>query len=123
VDLPRAHDGERSGAAWLGPRWWARALGSAEPATPPAWARIVEQAVATAAAPEALPAVDSWPEAFAVPLRPFLTGVRDRLADGARRYLSAEHADPGSIADTLTAALGRPDGRAGHGGAVAGGPR
>ncbi len=105
--MPAPHDRERSAAGLLGPRWWAPALDGAERATPPAWVGIVEHAVATAAAPEVLPPADSWPEAFAVPLRPFLTGVRDRVADGARRYLPAEQADPGSIADTVTAALER----------------
>jgi type 2 lantibiotic biosynthesis protein LanM len=68
---------------------------------------VVEQAVAAAAAPQALPPMDSWQEAFVVPLRPFLAGARARLIGSARRFLPAAHADPGPIADTFTEVLGR----------------
>jgi type 2 lantibiotic biosynthesis protein LanM len=73
----------------------------------PAWIDVVEQAVAAAAAPEALPSMNSWPEAFAVPLRPFLAGARARLIGSAQRFLPMAHADPGPIADTFTEVLGR----------------
>jgi lantibiotic modifying enzyme len=37
--------------------------------------------------------------------RPFLDGVRERIADGVRARLPAGHADPGGIASAYTAAL------------------
>src|SRR5262245_3535330 len=51
----------------------------------PDWCGFVEQAVAAARPPERLPDTDSWREAFAVPFRPFLALVRDRLTDAAGR--------------------------------------
>ena len=75
--------------------------------TKPAWVDVVEQAVATAVPPEALPPMLSWPEAFAIPLRSFLTGARDGLITAARGYLSPAQADLESTADRFTAALGR----------------
>jgi type 2 lantibiotic biosynthesis protein LanM len=84
-----------------------QALTGRERTSRPAWAGIVEQAVAIAAAPDALPPLDSWAEAFAVPLRPFVAVARDRLAEGAGQRLPAKHGDPGQIASTFTAALGR----------------
>jgi type 2 lantibiotic biosynthesis protein LanM len=68
---------------------------------------VVEQAVAAARPPRVLPSPGSWQDAFAIPLRPFLTGARDGLVAAARGCLSPAHAAPIPIADTFTAALGR----------------
>lgn len=96
----------RAGArAALPPGWWAPALTGSEQASRPAWAGVTEQAIAAAAAPEVLPPADSWAEAFAVPLRPFLDGTEARLAEGARRLLGPGEGDPGRIASAFTARL------------------
>jgi lantibiotic modifying enzyme len=68
---------------------------------------VVERAVATARPPRVLPPTGSWQDAFAIPLRPFLTGARDGLVAAARGCLSPAHAAPIPIADAFTAALGR----------------
>jgi len=73
----------------------------------PIWVEVVEQAVTTAALPEAVAPIRTWQEAFAIPFRPFLTGARNDLIAAARGHLSPAHADPESTADTCTAALGR----------------
>jgi hypothetical protein len=87
-----------------------------EPGTPgagngwparPGWAAVVEQAIAAAQPPQVLPSVDTWQDAFAIPMRPFLTGARDGLVAAARGCLSPAHAAPMPIADTFTAVLGR----------------
>lgn len=102
--------------------WWMRALTPLEraqtsgrntqssprtshPFRPP-WADVVERVVAAAAPPSVMPPMDSWPDACAVPLRPFLAQVRDCLAGAADR-LPAGYGDPGRIADAYTAPLGR----------------
>ena len=72
----------------------------------PAWADVVERAVA-ATTPGILPSTGRWQESVIVPLQPFLTGVRDRLAEGARDCLPLSHADPDRLADAYTAVLGR----------------
>lgn len=91
----------------LRPGWWLQALTGRERTSRPAWAGLVEQAVAAAEPPDAPPPMGSWAEAFAVPLRPFVAVARDRLADDARAQLPPEHGDPGQIAGTFTATLGR----------------
>lgn len=73
----------------------------------PAWIDVVERAVTAAAAPQALPPLDSWQEAFVVPFRPFLAQARARLIGGAQRLLPQAYADLGPIADTFTEVLGR----------------
>jgi type 2 lantibiotic biosynthesis protein LanM len=90
----------------LSPGWWERALRTGETASRPEWAGIVEQAVA-AAVPAVPQALDSWPDAFAVPFQPFLAYVRNRLIDEARQYLPPAHADLAAVAEAYTAALGR----------------
>jgi type 2 lantibiotic biosynthesis protein LanM len=73
----------------------------------PAWAGIVEQAVAAAAAPPVAPSMDSWQETFAVPFGPFTDLARGWLTAAARRHLSPAQADPERVAGALTAGLGR----------------
>lgn len=73
----------------------------------PGWVDVVEQAIAAAQPPPVLPSMGTWQDAFAVPLRPFLTGARDGLVAAARGCLSPAHAAPMPIADTFTAVLGR----------------
>ncbi|HEX4062308.1 MAG TPA: type 2 lanthipeptide synthetase LanM family protein [Streptosporangiaceae bacterium] len=112
------HTSQDSRTAGLGRDWWIRAQTRHERAcwdafpARPAWVDVAERAVATAAAPDALPAealpsLDTWHEAFALPLRPFLTGARDVLIAAGRGCLSPAHADLDSIADTFTAVLGQ----------------
>ncbi|HLX49495.1 MAG TPA: type 2 lanthipeptide synthetase LanM family protein [Streptosporangiaceae bacterium] len=91
----------------LRPGWWMQALTGRERTSRPAWADIAEQAAAAAAPPDALPPMDSWAVAFAVPLRPFVAVARDRLADGARELLAPGYGDPGQLAGSFTAVLGR----------------
>ncbi|MGH3158689.1 MAG: type 2 lanthipeptide synthetase LanM family protein, partial [Streptosporangiaceae bacterium] len=107
----------RSRTARLGRDWWVRALARHERADwavgarvvppRPAWVGLAEQALATAAAPDVLPSMDTWQEAFTVPLQPFLTGARDGLITAARGVLSPAQADLEQVATTFTAALGR----------------
>lgn len=100
--------GDPPTAVGLGADWWVRALTSYEQGgngrtTRPAWVEVAEQAVARAAPP----APAGRPGSLSAPLRPFLLGVRERLTEGARRCLPPEHADPGPLADSYTAELGR----------------
>src|SRR6185437_10636087 len=100
--------GDPPAAAGLGAGWWVRALTSYEQGgdgrtTRPAWVEFAEQAVARAGP---LAPADR-PGSLSAPLRPFLLGVRERLTEGARRCLPPEHADPGLLADSYTAELGR----------------
>jgi Domain of unknown function (DUF4135) len=89
-----------------GPEPGTHAAGSTRRARP-GWAAVVEQAVAGARPPRVLPSAGTWQDAFATPLRPFLTGARDGLVAAARGRLSPAHAAPIRIADSYTAALGR----------------
>ena len=89
------------GTGWDGTAW--HDMGG----TRPAWVEVVEQAVATAVAPEVLPSMQTWQEAFAIPFRSFLTGARDDLIAAARGHLSPAQADPEATGGTFTAALGR----------------
>ncbi|MEU8263731.1 type 2 lanthipeptide synthetase LanM family protein [Micromonospora sp. NPDC048999] len=106
--------GEGSAAAELGPRWWARALGPADGplsggsgSSRPDWVDVVEQAVSVAAVRPAgrPPAVDEWPDAFAVPLRPFLTGAGELLAEAARRHLAPGQVELQGLTESFTAVL------------------
>jgi lantibiotic modifying enzyme len=104
--------GNGSAADGLGFAWWARALTPSElsergTAEQPSWVAIVEQAVAAAAPHGVPPSAADGQDPLAMPLRPFLTGVRERLAEGARCRLLPAHADPGRLADAYTAVLGR----------------
>jgi type 2 lantibiotic biosynthesis protein LanM len=110
-DRPR-HNGP--GHDRLGHDWWRRALPRQERlarhgtgGTRPAWVDTVEQAVSMAAPPEVLPPMSSWHEAFAIPLRPFLTGARDGLIEVARGHLSPGQVDLEATAGSFTEALGR----------------
>lgn len=110
VDELAVLQGGNSAAGRLRHGWWVRALTHRERAAgvrmaPPAWAGVVERAVASATVPGELPATDSWQTAFAVPFRPFADLVRDRIADGTRYYLPASHANPETAADEFAAAL------------------
>src|SRR5215469_7275247 len=105
-----APPGEGFAASQLSAGWWTRALAAHErvavqPASRPAWAGVVEEAVA-AAAPPAGPSPEDWPELLAIPLRPFLAGVRDRVAAAAGQ-LAPGHAGPRQLADAYVAAGGR----------------
>jgi lantibiotic modifying enzyme len=107
---PDSPTGERLAASLLSPGWWTRALaaherGATAPASRPAWASVVEEAVAAAALPAGQPPED-WPDSLVVPLRPFLAGVRESVAAAARR-LPPGHAVPGQVADAYVAAVGR----------------
>jgi type 2 lantibiotic biosynthesis protein LanM len=95
--LPDSRERSRSGTP----------VTASEGTSGPAWIDVVEQAVAAAAAPDALPSMGSWQEAFVVPLRPFLAGARARLIGGARRFVPPAYVDPGPMADTFTEVLGR----------------
>jgi type 2 lantibiotic biosynthesis protein LanM len=92
--------------------WWVPALARDErpgaAAGPrPAWCVVAEQAVALAAPPVALPDTDSWREAFAVPLRPFVLLAQRQFAAAAQRHLGLSAEDVGSVARTFTARLPR----------------
>lgn len=100
----------------LRPGWWVRALARHErsampspvggaPAFRPTWCGIAEQAVARAVVPDELPDTDSWQEAFAVPLRPMLTLVRDRMTAAAERHLDSGTIDAHQVARTFTDVL------------------
>jgi type 2 lantibiotic biosynthesis protein LanM len=67
----------------------------------------VEQAIAAAAAPDTLPALDTWQDAFAVPFGSFLSQARDQVTTQAQHYLTPMQVDLAAVAQTLTAALGR----------------
>ncbi|WP_424533420.1 type 2 lanthipeptide synthetase LanM family protein [Sphaerisporangium viridialbum] len=109
--------GESTAAVLPGTDWWARALARHErpeaavpgdgAAVRPAWCDFVEQAVATALPPGEPPDTDEWHEAFAVPFRPFLALVRDRLTDAAGRHLAPGESDARSVARTFTDVLAR----------------
>jgi type 2 lantibiotic biosynthesis protein LanM len=111
----RATQGESTAARRLGSGWWTRALARHErPGTAgpddgatlrPAWCDLVEEAVATAVPPESLPETNAWHEALAVPFRPFLALVGDRLVDAAERHPGA--VDAGATAQAFTGVLGR----------------
>jgi type 2 lantibiotic biosynthesis protein LanM len=105
---------DRPGRGRLGRDWWHLALAQQERLawvgaghTRPAWVEVVERAVAAAVPPKALPSIHTWQEAFAIPLRPFLTGARDGLVEATRDRLSPAQADLEATADTFTAALSR----------------
>ena len=73
----------------------------------PAWVGVAERAVAGAGASAAgSAATESGGVAAGGLARPFLDGVRERIADGVRERLPAGHADPGGIASAYAAALG-----------------
>jgi type 2 lantibiotic biosynthesis protein LanM len=91
----------------VSPDWWLGALRKGEPSSRPDWVNAAEQAVADAAPLGALPPLDSWPDAFALPFRPFAATVRDALIESAVRYLPPEYIDPVATADTYAAALER----------------
>jgi lantibiotic modifying enzyme len=104
--------GEGQAGGLLRADWWARALTPDErnaggEAVRPSWADVVEQAVARAASPVTLPSADDRPAALGACLRPFQAGVRERLADQARSCLAPGLADPGRLAGSYAAALGR----------------
>ncbi|MFJ8582350.1 type 2 lanthipeptide synthetase LanM family protein [Micromonospora sp. NPDC093277] len=108
--------GEGSATDVLGPQWWARALAPADgplvdgaDSSRPGWVDVVEQAVAVAAAHPAgqPPAADEWPDAFAVPLRPFLAGAEESLAASARRHLAPEQVELRALTESFTAVLAR----------------
>jgi lantibiotic modifying enzyme len=97
--------GDGPSTARLNAGWWVRALTGGERsgdghAARPTWAEGAEQAVARAA-----PAPPDLAGSLSASLWPFLLGVRERLADGARRCLPPQHADPGLLAGSYTAAL------------------
>ncbi|HEY3954525.1 MAG TPA: type 2 lanthipeptide synthetase LanM [Streptosporangiaceae bacterium] len=94
----------RPGAS--GPDWWRPALATGDPATRPGWAGLAEQAIAAAVPPPGPLPLDSWPQAFAVPFRPFSVLARDRLAAGVRERVPGAQAEPGLVADAMTAGLG-----------------
>jgi type 2 lantibiotic biosynthesis protein LanM len=114
VNLVSDPAGDAAAAGRLSPDWWTRALAPQErdlasagrPARP-AWAAVVERAVAAGALPAESPSLESWSGAVAVPLAPFLAAARDRLADGARRCLPPGYADLGLAGDAFATALGR----------------
>lgn len=100
--------GDPPAAIGLDAGWWVRALTSYEQGTDgrttrPAWVEVAEQAVARAVPP----ASADRPGSLSAPLWPFVLGVRQRLTEGARRCLPPEHADPGALAESYTAELGR----------------
>ncbi|MDN3356445.1 type 2 lanthipeptide synthetase LanM family protein [Actinomadura sp. DC4] len=110
-----ARQGERTAARLPGPDWWVRALARHErpdTAAPdaglarPAWCDFAEQAVAAALPPEKLPDTDAWDEAFAVPFRPFLALVRDRLTTAAGP-LTPDAVDVPAMTQAFTDILGR----------------
>jgi lantibiotic modifying enzyme len=101
-----APPGEGFAASGLRPGWWTRALAAHErdagaPAPRPAWACVVEDAVAAAGQPPG-----PRPDPLAAALRPFLAGVREHLVAAAGR-LPPGQAAPGPLAETYTAAVGR----------------
>lgn len=110
-----ATQGEGTETRLLGPGWWvpgqARhewadvALPGGVTAPRPAWCDFAERAVATAQAPEDLPDTNEWHVAFAVPFRPFLALVRDRLDDAARRHLDPGTVDAPAVAQAFTGVL------------------
>lgn len=103
------------GTERLSAQWWVKALARHERSCAlqagslhsprPAWVDTVEQAVAVAEPLDAPVSMESWQEAFAGPLRPFVTVARGRLAEGAGRHLAAGHSDVESVADTFVATL------------------
>jgi lantibiotic modifying enzyme len=97
--------GENRAASQLGPGWWLPALTARDrdalgQAPRPPWADAAENAVA--AAGSAAGALDP----HLIPLRPFLTGIRERLA-AAALGLPAGYAVPGRLADAYVSAVGR----------------
>ncbi len=99
------------GAVRLRAGWWAAALLEPEPEPEhaqfarPGWIAAVERAVAVAVPPDEVPSAGSWQQAFAVPLRPFVTVARDRLVNGLEVSLPTAYADPRLIGDGFAAAL------------------
>lgn len=74
----------------------------------PAWVDTVERAVRQAAPPaEDGPRVAGWHEAFAIPLRPLVTGAAERMVSRARRFLAAHDADLPPVADVFAGQLSR----------------
>jgi lantibiotic modifying enzyme len=76
------------------------------PPARPSWVDVAERAVAAAAPDSAPPSADDGQNALTLPLRPFLAQVHGQLAEGTRRYLPPEHADPVRVAGSCTAVLG-----------------
>jgi lantibiotic modifying enzyme len=77
----------------------------------PSWADAVENAVTAAGSRAALPAEDPGaaggaPDPYLTPLRPFLAGIRERLA-AAALGLPAGYAAPRPLADAYVSAVGR----------------
>ncbi|MFC4590860.1 type 2 lanthipeptide synthetase LanM family protein [Sphaerisporangium corydalis] len=106
--------GESTAAGLPGTDWWTRALAREErpetaahgdTAARPAWCDFVERAVTMTMPPAGPTGTDAWHEAFAVPFRPLLALVRDRLAEAARRHLSADADSARAVAETFTGVL------------------
>ena len=104
--------GEYPAASQLGRGWWRPALtardrdaaGQAPPPRPP-WVDVVENAVA-AAGGSAGGSAGGALDPHLSPLRPFLAGIRERLA-AAALALPAGYAVPGRLADAYASAVGR----------------
>jgi type 2 lantibiotic biosynthesis protein LanM len=72
----------------------------------PAWVDVVERAV-RAARPMSTRAPEDWREAFAIPLRPLVSGTTDGLVSRARRFLAAHDADLPAVAEAFASQLTR----------------
>jgi len=77
--------------------------------TRPVWADTVERAVRAARPPaqENAPGAEDWRKAFAVPLRPLVTGAVDRMVSRGRRFLATHDADLPAVAEVFTELLGQ----------------
>lgn len=91
--------------------WWVPALcgpeGVGDQRARHAWIDAAEYAVATAAASDQPPPTESWQQAIAVPLQPFLAAARGRLVAAAGQCLATGDGDPEPIADMFCAVLER----------------